>query len=68
MRIYPETTKQEVRSFRRNGLSLGEISQKIKIPKNTLIHSTMESSLIGENTLKVNMNPLLPRNFLTECS
>lgn len=36
MNIYPEPIKQKARSLRSQGWSLGEISQEMRIPKNTL--------------------------------
>lgn len=35
-KIYPKKIKQKARNFRSKGWSLGEISSKMKIPKNTL--------------------------------
>ena len=36
MKRYAKTTKQKARSLRNNGWSLGEISRKMRVPKNTL--------------------------------
>ncbi len=36
MKIYPDSVKQQARELRRQGWSIGEINQKMKIPKNTI--------------------------------